>query len=124
MNFDLDRQIYAWRHEQRGENSPTLRISRAVLENYPAVALMEHIARLRAVDAIRREPGAKFPVAQEGARSCWCVSDQPLDSATAVKGRALPNLWPGLGTQAATPASWLLATPSEIPPPPRTRGAK
>ena len=47
VNYDFDREVYAWRHEQRGGNSPTLRINRAVLENYPAFALMEHIAGLK-----------------------------------------------------------------------------
>jgi hypothetical protein len=66
VNYDFDREVYAWRHEQRGGNSPTLRISRAVLEDYPAFALMEHLARLRIADAMRQEPGAKFLVAQQG----------------------------------------------------------
>jgi hypothetical protein len=29
-NYDFDREVYAWRHDQRGGNSPTLRISRGV----------------------------------------------------------------------------------------------
>jgi hypothetical protein len=66
VNYDAGREVYAWRHDQRGGNSPTLRITRAVLEDYPAFALMEHIARLRVADAIRREPGATFLVAEQG----------------------------------------------------------
>lgn len=36
--YDLEREVYAWRHEVRGGPSPTLRISRKVLEDYPAFA--------------------------------------------------------------------------------------
>ena len=35
-NYDFDREVYAWRYDQRGGNSPTLRIGRQVLEDYPA----------------------------------------------------------------------------------------
>ena len=47
VNYDSDREVYAWRHEQRGGNSPTVRIGRNVHEDYPAFAIMDHLARLK-----------------------------------------------------------------------------
>src|SRR6476659_20298 len=36
VNYDPERKVYAWRHDVRRGSSPTLRISRQVLESYPA----------------------------------------------------------------------------------------
>jgi hypothetical protein len=42
-NYDSEREIYAWRHELRGGKSPTLRISRGILEDYPAFIVAYHL---------------------------------------------------------------------------------
>ena len=39
-NYSVDREIYAWRHDVRDSTSPTLRISRQVLEDYPAFVVI------------------------------------------------------------------------------------
>jgi hypothetical protein len=44
-NYDFEREVYAWRHDQRGGNSPTLRISRQVLEDYPGFVVVHHLER-------------------------------------------------------------------------------
>src|ERR671910_2141241 len=36
VDYDSDRQVYAWHHDVRGGFSPTLRIARQVLEDCPA----------------------------------------------------------------------------------------
>ncbi len=41
--YDSERGVYAWCHEIRGSPSPTLRISRKVLEDYPAFAVLYHL---------------------------------------------------------------------------------
>lgn len=50
-NYDSERGIYAWRQDVRGGSSPTLRISRRVLEDYPAFVVLYHL------DNLVREPG-------------------------------------------------------------------
>jgi hypothetical protein len=67
--YDFDREVYAWRSEVRGSSSsPTLRISQAVLEDYPAWAVLYHLDRLRVAVAIRSRPDARYVVAQNGSR--------------------------------------------------------
>jgi hypothetical protein len=43
VNYDNEREIYAWRHDVRGVPSLTLRISRQVLEGYPAFVVLYHL---------------------------------------------------------------------------------
>lgn len=64
--YDADREICAWSHEIRGGPSPTLRISRNVLEDYPAFAVLYHLDRLGAARAIRARPEACLFVVQGG----------------------------------------------------------
>ncbi len=66
--YDFDREVYAWRHELRGSPSPTLRISRKVLEAYPAFAVLYHLDTLKVAAAIRARPDARYVVVQNGAR--------------------------------------------------------
>ena len=66
VNYDFDREIYAWRHELKGKPSPTLRISQGVLEAYPPFAVVEHLDRLNVAAAIRRTPNSRFVVVQNG----------------------------------------------------------
>jgi hypothetical protein len=63
-NYDFSREVYAWRQERAGGNSPTLRITQSVLEDYPALALPEILDRLNVADAIKAKPTAKLVVAQ------------------------------------------------------------
>jgi hypothetical protein len=64
--YDFDREVYAWRAEVRSSPSPTLRISQAVFEDYPAWAVLYHLDRLRVAAAIRANPGARLLVLQKG----------------------------------------------------------
>jgi hypothetical protein len=66
-DYHFDQEVYSWRHEQPGGKSPTLRITRAVLEDYPAFALIYHLDRLNVARAIRAQPGARLVVTQDGA---------------------------------------------------------
>lgn len=67
-NWDSEREVYAWRHEMRGGKSPTLRISRKVLESYPAFVVVHHLDLLKVAAAIRTHPEARFVVVQNGQR--------------------------------------------------------
>jgi hypothetical protein len=64
-NYDTDREIYAWRHELRGGKSPTLRISRRVLEGYRAFIVLHHLDELKVAQAIRADPTARLVVVQQ-----------------------------------------------------------
>jgi hypothetical protein len=67
-NYDSDREIYAWRHQLPGGKSPTLRISRHVLEHYPAFVVLYHLDQFRVAQAIRARPEARLVVVQNGAK--------------------------------------------------------
>jgi hypothetical protein len=64
--YDFDREVYAWRSEIRGSPSPTLWISQAVLEDYPAWAVLYHLDRLRVAATLRADPAARLVVVQKG----------------------------------------------------------
>jgi hypothetical protein len=66
VDYDFDREIYAWRHEVRGGKSPTLRIERKVLEAYPAFAVVYHLDQLRVAAMMKALPEARLVVAQDG----------------------------------------------------------
>jgi hypothetical protein len=68
INYDFDREIYAWRHDVRDGASPTLRISWRVLENYPAFVVVHHLEELKVAQAIRAKPEARLVVVQNGSR--------------------------------------------------------
>jgi hypothetical protein len=61
-------EVYAWRHALRGGKSPTLRISRYVLEHYPDFAVIHFLDELRVAQQIRRRPGERLVVVQSGDR--------------------------------------------------------
>lgn len=65
-NYDPDREVYAWRHDVRGVPSPTLRISRQVLESYPAFAVLYHLDQLKVAQAMRADPEARLLMLQKG----------------------------------------------------------
>ena len=66
VNYDSDRQVYAWRHDVRGGPSPTLRISRQVLESYPAFVLRYHLDELNLARAMRARPESRLVVMEKG----------------------------------------------------------
>ena len=67
-HYSSDREIYAWRHELHGGKSPTLRISRYVLEHYPAFAVIHFLEELRLARHIKKGPEARLVVVQNGQR--------------------------------------------------------
>ena len=67
-NYDADRKVYSWRHELPSGKSPTLRISRKVLEDYPAFVVVHHFDELKVARAIRARPEARLVVPQNGSR--------------------------------------------------------
>ena len=66
--YDSGREVYAWRHEVTSDNSPTLRVSRGVLERYPARAILELLDRLRVAAALQACPDCVLVVVQNGLR--------------------------------------------------------
>jgi hypothetical protein len=50
--YDFDGETYAWRHDILG-GSPTLRISRVILEDQPAAALLDVLERLGVGDILK-----------------------------------------------------------------------
>jgi hypothetical protein len=65
-HWDSRREIYAWRHDLPSGPSPTLRISRQVLEDYPAFVVVHHLDELKVAREMRVRPEARFAVIQEG----------------------------------------------------------
>jgi hypothetical protein len=68
-------KVYGWRHEVRSGPSPTLRISRKVLEDYPPFAVAELLDRLNAAAAIRARPEVRYVLVQDGA---WVSLEEGL----------------------------------------------
>ena len=66
VNYDIDRKVYAWCHDVGGDPPPTLRISRRVLESYPAFVVLYHLDELKVAGTIRAQPKAHVVVAQKG----------------------------------------------------------
>ena len=62
----FDQEIYSWRHQQPGGKSPTLRITRQVLEHNPAFVILYHLDRLNVAQAIRANPEARLVVTHDG----------------------------------------------------------
>jgi hypothetical protein len=67
-NNNLRRETFAWRNDVRGTPSPTLRICRKVLEDYPAFIVLHHLDELKVAQAIRAQPEARLVVVQNGQR--------------------------------------------------------
>lgn len=68
LEYDSDREVCAWRHELSGGKSPTLRISRKVLDAYPAFVVLYHLDTLKVADAIRERLDARYVVVQNGSK--------------------------------------------------------
>ena len=64
--YDTDRETYTWTARSvRSGHSPTVRISRQVLVDFPAFAILEHLYLLKEADAVRRRPDARYVVVQK-----------------------------------------------------------
>jgi hypothetical protein len=64
-NYNTDREIYAWWHDVPSGPSPTLRISRRILEDYPAFVVLHQLDTLKVAQAIRAQPEARLAVVQD-----------------------------------------------------------
>jgi DNA-binding transcriptional ArsR family regulator len=58
-------RVYAWRHEVRGKHADPSHLTRSP-RGLPPLALMEHLARLRAAAAISAHPEGRLVVVQTG----------------------------------------------------------
>jgi hypothetical protein len=74
-NYDSDRKVYAWRHDVRSGPSPTLRISRQVLEGYPAFIVGYQLDQLKVASAIGAEPAAYLMIVQKGLKRWKCLKE-------------------------------------------------
>ena len=64
---DFAQDIYTRKGRSlQSAHSPAMRISRQVLVDFPAFAVLEHLDRLNVADAIRRRPGASYVLVQKG----------------------------------------------------------
>jgi hypothetical protein len=73
-NYDSDRKVYAWGHDVRGGPSPTLRISRQVLESYLAFVLLYHL------DDLKVAPAARTHHPDDSCMPTWSAIRLQLDS--------------------------------------------
>src|SRR5690348_14433092 len=53
VNFDPGTDIYSWRHDVKGSDSPTVRITRRFLEAFPGFIVVHHLEELKVAQAIR-----------------------------------------------------------------------
>jgi len=61
--YYAEEEVYAWRHEEQ-LGSPTLWITRAVLERYDPSDLVTHLDRLAVAARMRSKPKARFVVVE------------------------------------------------------------
>jgi hypothetical protein len=52
--------VYTWRHEFSPRSSYTLRITRQVLDGFPAFAVLYHLDVLKVAAAIRARPDVRY----------------------------------------------------------------
>jgi hypothetical protein len=64
--YDPDHELYAWRHQLRRGASRTLRISKEVIELYPASLVVEHLDRLQVAQALEAQPYRRWALVQRG----------------------------------------------------------
>jgi hypothetical protein len=65
-DYNFEQEVYSWRHQRPGGKSPTLRISRSVLEHNPAFVILYHLDRLKVAHAIRANPEVRLVVTEDG----------------------------------------------------------
>jgi hypothetical protein len=63
--YDPRKRVYAWFHQPLRGSPLVLQISREVLEDYPAFAILHHLDNLGVDTAIRTHPGARLVVLQK-----------------------------------------------------------
>ncbi len=61
----FDEGVYAWRHDTSSGSSPTLWISRSLIEDRQASEVVEHLDRLGVAERMRSNPKARFLVTGE-----------------------------------------------------------
>jgi hypothetical protein len=61
----FDEEVYAWRHDTSSGSSPTLWISRALIEDRQGTEVVEHLDRLGVAERMRSKPKARFIVKRE-----------------------------------------------------------
>ena len=61
----LDEEVYAWRQDTSSGSSPTLWITRSVIEKHKASHVIRELDRLDVADRMRSNPKARFMVTQE-----------------------------------------------------------
>jgi hypothetical protein len=77
-HWNHEQQIYAWRHDVRGGKSPTVRIHREVLEQYPPFAVSYHLDQLKLARLILAYPGVRLVVLQHDLKVT--VAEVPAES--------------------------------------------
>jgi hypothetical protein len=60
----FDEEVYAWRHDTSSGSSPTLWITRSVIEKHKAPHVIEQLDRLGVADRMRTNPKGRFMVTQ------------------------------------------------------------
>jgi hypothetical protein len=106
-HYDSDREVYAWRHEIPGGKSPTLRVTRHVLEQYPAFVVLYHLDQLKVAQAIR----ARFFVTLSKSRPIevgFPAISATMGAPSARSGASIAGgpaaFWPGLSCFPLSPA--------------------
>ena len=61
----FDEEVYAWRQDTSTGSSPTLWITRSVIEKHEATHVTRELDRLDVADRMRSNPKARFLVTQE-----------------------------------------------------------
>ncbi len=61
----FDEEVYAWRHDVSSGSSPTLWISRALIEDSQAAEVIEQLDRLGVAERMRTNPKARFLLTRE-----------------------------------------------------------
>lgn len=68
-DYNHEQQFYSWRHELGGERAIVLRITRTVLEDFPAFALWELLDRRHVAAELKARPAAYLVMVKRGVRA-------------------------------------------------------
>jgi hypothetical protein len=63
--YDARKRVYTWFHEPQSGPAVSLGISREVLDEFPAWAVLHHLDRLNVAAEIRRRPAARIVMVQK-----------------------------------------------------------
>ena len=64
----LDEEVYAWRQDTGSGSSPTLWITRSVIDQYQASTVVEQLDQLGVAERMHSNPKARFIVVEEAGR--------------------------------------------------------